>query len=192
MEGNSNSNHIENNLNFNNKDYNPFMVVNSFNSNSNLSLADNFSQNINSQIYTFNEYTKSNRNSTQNKNSKRTIYDAIHEHIELDDYVWEIVDTVEFQRLRNLKQLGNCHFIFPGGTHSRFEHSIGVAYLSNKLISHLLKGVKENTPVFNINNSNRINEDFNIRAVTLAGLVHDLGHGPFSHLFDRKVIKALK
>jgi HD superfamily phosphohydrolase len=158
-------------------------VVNTFNSYSNFSLADELgldSKNILSN------------NLKRNITNKRTIYDAIHGHLDFDKYVWEFIDTLEFQRLRNLRQLGNCHYIFPGASHSRFEHSIGVAHLSNKLIHHLLKGVQETQSYFNFHNSIRINEDFNVRAVTLAGLLHDLGHGPFSHLFDRKVIKFLK
>ena len=166
-----------------------YPIVNSYNTNSNLSIAGENSK----FIY---EYGSNNRIKDNFKHQhKRTVYDAIHGHMELDSLIWEFIDTVEFQRLRNLKQLGNTYLIFPGGTHSRFEHSIGVAYLSKKLISHLIAGLNENYGkkcVFDINNMERINDTFNIRAVALAGLLHDLGHGPFSHLFDRKVIKYLE
>jgi HD superfamily phosphohydrolase len=157
-------------------DYNPF---NSINSNSNFSLADD---------YQYDRKMNTSYQSYKSSNLKRTVFDAIHGHLEFDGYVWEFIDTLEFQRLRSLKQLGNCHFVFPGGTHSRFEHSIGVSYLSNKLVNHLVR-VKGSSNNYNIFDPC---EDFNVKAVTLAGLLHDLGHGPFSHLFDRKVIKYLK
>ena len=115
-----------------------------------------------------------NSNISCQSTKSRTIYDVVHGHIILDKYVWDFIDTPEFQRLRNLKQLGNTHYIFPSATHSRFEHSIGVAYLSNKLINHL---------------SSESNFE---KTITLAGLCHDLGHGPFSHLFDRGVLKTLE
>lgn len=135
--------------------------------------------------------------STVNQNeekSSRTVYDPIHGYMTFDSYVWEFIDTIEFQRLRNLRQLGNNHFIFPGGNHSRFEHSLGVAYLSQDLVNHLV-GSDQN---FNLNyhtyNKDKPNNEkqFYIKSITLAGLCHDLGHGPFSHLFDRNVIKNLE
>jgi HD superfamily phosphohydrolase len=168
-------------------DWNSNSIVNTFNTNSNFSLAEENGLSQNSLLN-----IQSKNHEELGFGNKRTVFDAIHGHIEFDKYVWDFIDTIEFQRLRNLKQLGNCHFIFPGGTHSRFEHSLGTAHLSNRLINHLIKGVREKTCVFNLNNANRINEDFNVKAVTLAGLLHDLGHGPFSHLFDRKVIKFLE
>lgn len=109
---------------------------------------------------------------------QRTVLDCIHGHMKLDSYTWDYIDTIEFQRLRNLKQLGNAWYIFPGGTHTRFEHSLGVAHLSNRLCN-LLCDYKEDMRYY-------------AKPITLAGLCHDLGHGPFSHLFDRWVIKALR
>jgi len=176
MEGNINLNlnnngtHITNILNNNNH----------MNFNSNLSLFEENHSNLHSN---FNRCEEGNK-----QKSNRTIYDPIHGHLEFDDYVWDIIDTPEFQRLRNLFQLGNCSYVFPGATHTRFEHSIGVAYLSNRLTNHLIKSSKENK-TFNFYD---INSEFNVSCVTLAGLLHDLGHGPFSHLFDRKVIKTLE
>jgi HD superfamily phosphohydrolase len=108
----------------------------------------------------------------------RTVFDAIHGHLTFDSYVWDVIDTLPFQRLRNLKQIGNGHYVFPSATHSRFEHSIGVAYLSNKVFNHLCP--------------NKEDYRYYEKVITLAGLCHDLGHGPFSHLFDRFVIKTLK
>ena len=121
-------------------------------------------------------------NNSREKNT-RTIYDPIHGHISLDGIEWDIINTLHFQRLRNLKQLGNCHYVYLGATHSRFEHSIGVSYLSNRLYKQLLKNDSE----INSNEYERY-----LTPITIAGLCHDLGHGPFSHLFDRKVIKTLE
>ena len=60
--------------------------------------------------------------------------DIIHGTIKLSSIAVSIIDTIEFQRLRNIKQLSTVNYVFPSAVHSRFEHSLGVAYLAKKLL----------------------------------------------------------
>ena len=62
------------------------------------------------------------------------VYDIIHGNINIDSLAKKIIDTNEFQRLRNIKQLGCCNYVFPSATHTRFEHSLGVYHLACKYI----------------------------------------------------------
>ena len=70
-----------------------------------------------------------------------TIYDQVHGYIDISEFQ-NIIDTPEFQRLRNIKQLGACNYVFPSATGTRFEHSIGVYYLTDRILKAILK----NTP----------------------------------------------
>ena len=65
------------------------------------------------------------------------IYDPIHKYMEFEPLILDIINTIEFQRLRDIKQLGLCYYVFPGASHNRFEHSLGVSYLSGLLIETL-------------------------------------------------------
>ncbi|KAI7810782.1 putative deoxynucleoside triphosphate triphosphohydrolase SAMHD1-like [Triplophysa rosa] len=107
--------------------------------------------------------------------------DSIHGHIEVHPLLVKIIDTLEFQRLRNIKQLGAGYWVYPGASHNRFEHSIGVAYLAGRLI----KSLQEKQPELKITDGDKL-------CVQIAGLCHDLGHGPFSHLFDIMFIPEIR
>ncbi|XP_071332525.1 deoxynucleoside triphosphate triphosphohydrolase SAMHD1-like isoform X2 [Trachinotus anak] len=117
----------------------------------------------------------------QTTEQSKVFNDPIHGHVELHPLLVRIINTPQFNRLRNIKQLGGAYFVFPGACHNRFEHSIGVAHLAGVLAQTL----KTQQPELNIT-------DRDILCVQIAGLCHDLGHGPFSHLFDGMFIpKAL-
>ncbi|KAI8089448.1 uncharacterized protein BX664DRAFT_297172 [Halteromyces radiatus] len=117
--------------------------------------------------------TQSNTSSISFHDGHKVINDPIHGHIRLDSSTVEFIDTVQFQRLRDLKQLGSAYFVFPGGSHNRFEHSIGVSHLAGTLIERFEK----EQPELDITKEE-------IQCIKLAGLCHDLGHGPYSHVFD--------
>ena len=97
----------------------------------------------------------------------------IHGFITLTSRMLSIVDTPEFKRLHNLRQLGVAYIVYPSANHTRFEHSLGVAHLAKLLI----KNLQLNQPELCIN-------DNQVELVQIAGLIHDIGHGPFSHLWD--------
>ncbi|KAF5741064.1 deoxynucleoside triphosphate triphosphohydrolase SAMHD1 isoform X5 [Tripterygium wilfordii] len=124
--------------------------------------------------------------SVHDRRTSKHIRDNVHGNIYLDRFFLQFVDTEQFQRLRDLKQLGLTDMVYPGAVHSRFEHSLGVYWLADKAINSI------NT----FQGSELGIEPFDIKTVKLAGLLHDVGHGPFSHLFERgflpQVLKGSK
>ncbi|ATZ16959.1 HD superfamily phosphohydrolase [Williamsoniiplasma luminosum] len=102
---------------------------------------------------------------------EKVIRDNVHGDIYFNDPIFiEILDTFEMQRLRRILQLGGTALAYPGATHTRFSHSIGVY--------HIL------TLFFESNDLSQISEK-DQKLVLLAGLMHDVGHGPFSHSFEK-------
>ena len=91
------------------------------------------------------------------------IQDALHGYIKLDDEEESIVDRPEIQRLRRIQQLGLSSLVYPSATHTRFQHSLGVMHTAGKFADSL-----------GINGDRR-------KELRIAGLLHDSGHGPFSH-----------
>lgn len=100
------------------------------------------------------------------------IRDPIHGSIQLNDGEVAIIESVEFQRLREIKQLGFSEFSFPGATHNRFLHSIGVSFVAGQIFDSIFRAY----PFSKISIKNRLRQ-----AVKLAALLHDIGHGPLSH-----------
>jgi uncharacterized protein len=115
----------------------------------------------------------------------KVMKDPVHGYIPIENKYFGLIDTFYFQRLRNLFQVSTTYMVYPSATHSRFEHSIGVFHLSNRIFNICL----ENCPIFtsdfpadwDYDKRNAIVD--NIRqTLRCASLLHDIGHYPFSHL----------
>jgi HD superfamily phosphohydrolase len=98
----------------------------------------------------------------------KKINDPIYDLYELPVVLFSIIDHPIFQRLRDIKQLGALHLVFPAATHNRFEHCLGVCHLSVKWARHLQKLHKDDKHI-------NITDD-DILLVQIAALCHDLGH----------------
>ena len=112
------------------------------------------------------------------------VRDPVHDLIEFngeefEQVCWKVVQTPQFQRLRRVKQLGFSDFVYPGAVHSRFAHSLGVFHTARKLARVV---------------HNQLGDPYDNRGAQqaiAAALVHDIGHGPFSHAFE-EVLKKKK
>lgn len=92
-----------------------------------------------------------------------------------DQLAWRLINTPEFQRLRRIRQLGLSELVFPGATHTRFAHSIGVFHSARRLIEVI---DREMSRIGEVPDKKRE------QVAVIAALLHDLGHGPFSHTFE--------
>lgn len=104
------------------------------------------------------------------KQSHLDIIDPIHDFIRATGPEQKIIDSPIFQRLRRIRQLSGAHLTYPGAQHTRFEHSLGVMHIAGQA-AHFLK----EKGILTLDD---------IAKLRLAGLLHDIGHGPFSHLFE--------
>jgi hypothetical protein len=101
------------------------------------------------------------------------IIDPIHDFIRVYDHELKIIDDPIFQRLRRIRQLSGAHLTYPAAQHTRFEHSLGVMHIASQAGQALHeKGILKSD---------------DIEILRLAGLLHDIGHGPFSHLFEEVI-----
>ncbi len=109
-------------------------------------------------------------------NKRKIINDPVHGFISIrSELIYDLISDPFFQRLRRIRQLGMTHFVYPGATHSRFQHAIGTMHLMEMAIGvirskkHEITGPEE-------------------EAVLIAALLHDIGHGPFSHTLESSII----
>ena len=105
-------------------------------------------------------------------NEVKVLRDPIHEYIHIEyQVIWDCLNSPEFQRLRRIHQLGATHQVYHAAEHSRFSHSLGVYEIVRRMVNEV-EGLKD-----------ALSEEEQIE-VMLAGMLHDIGHGPFSHSFE--------
>lgn len=107
--------------------------------------------------------------------SKR-IADPVHGSIALTELECQVIATPAFQRLRNVKQLGLAHYVFPNADYSRFSHSLGVCHVTGRTLE----------AIQNVLGATQVSED-EIQQYRLAGLLHDVGHYPYSHAMEEAI-----
>lgn len=104
---------------------------------------------------------------------EKVFKDPVHNYIHVQDVViWRLINTPEFQRLRRIRQLGTSYLTFHGAEHSRFSHSLGVYEITRRIISQFERGKYTDWP-----------KEEKLIALC-AALLHDVGHGPFSHSIE--------
>lgn len=97
---------------------------------------------------------------------KKIVHDAVHGSISLKGVFLDIIESQEFQRLHDIKQLGLAYLVFPGAHHTRLEHSLGTYYIADRMCQSLGLEAKE------------------AETIRCAALLHDIGHAPFSHTLE--------
>ena len=111
-------------------------------------------------------------------NTLKIINDPVYGFIKIPfDLAFELIEHPLFQRLRRIRQLGLTHFVYPGANHSRFQHAIGAMHLMGLAIEVIRAKGHEIT-------------EMEARSVTIAILLHDIGHGPFSHSLEHSLIRS--
>jgi uncharacterized protein len=112
-------------------------------------------------------------------NKRKIINDPVYGFINIPgDFVFDIIEHPWVQRLRNIKQLGLTSFVFPGATHTRFQHALGALHLMDQAIQTL-------------RNKNVVISPEEEEATFIAILLHDSGHGPFSHALENSIIPGI-
>jgi uncharacterized protein len=113
-------------------------------------------------------------------NKRKIVNDPVYGFINIQsDLVYDIIEHPWFQRLRRIKQLGMTNYVYPGATHTRFQHAIGTTYLMD-LALNIIRS-----------KGHTVTEE-EAEGVTVAILLHDIGHGPFSHALEKTLIDSTR
>ncbi len=102
----------------------------------------------------------------------KAIRDPLYGFIDLSELETKIIDSEIFRRLQFIKQLSHAYLVYPSAIHTHFEHSLGTAHISDIMSKEL-----------------DLDKQDDIEKNRLSGLLHDIGHGPFSHLFENVIKK---
>lgn len=113
------------------------------------------------------------------QNKRKIINDPVYGFIHIPfESVFDLIEHPYFQRLRRIKQLGLTNFVYPGATHTRFQHALGSLHLMDSAIQVIRS------------KGNEISED-EAEAASIAILLHDIGHGPFSHALEYSIVERI-
>jgi HD superfamily phosphohydrolase len=111
-------------------------------------------------------------------NKKKIINDPVYGFISIPtELVFDLIDHPYFQRLRYIKQLGMTHLVYPGALHTRFHHALGAMHLMSLAIETLCNKGQNITPEEK-------------EGLMIAILLHDIGHGPFSHALEHTIVEG--
>ena len=111
-------------------------------------------------------------------NKRKIINDPIYGFVTIpSELIYDLINHPTFQRLRRIKQLGLTNLVYPGALHTRFHHAIGAMHLMQEA-------------VFSLRQKDIIISDEEQEAVLIAILLHDIGHGPFSHTLEHTLVKV--
>jgi HD superfamily phosphohydrolase len=117
----------------------------------------------------------------------KKIYDSVHGFIPFDEFEKGLIDSIPFQRLHYVHQLGIAYLVYPGATHTRFEHSLGVMMLATLMFEKICKSVRPDVFYF-VPRKGSSEFLYWRRVLRMAALCHDLGHLPFSHVAEKDLL----
>jgi HD superfamily phosphohydrolase len=127
----------------------------------------------------------------------KIIRDNIHGYIQLTKLEYDLIQLPVLNRLHNIGQLPNAHLVYPCANETRFEHSLGVMHIASRMIYQILRTAENDDlkTLFNLDQKSpskfASNCSLLVQKIRLAGLLHDIGHGPFSHASESILKKAL-
>ncbi len=120
----------------------------------------------------------------------KKIYDPIHQFIYINELENELIDSIPFRRLQSIHQLGVAYLVYPGATHTRFEHSLGTMEIASRIYDQITSSLEllGNLDNFDIPAQGSFDDLYFRKIVRLAALCHDMGHLPFSHAAEKALL----